>query len=251
MLIGITSTPSDGAMAWTAAKLLIAKLCVASRRTATRIRLGAICLSNSNHFALRLNSNDMKPVTLPPGRARWSTYPAPTGSVTTVNTTGTVRVDSSSGPTLDAPPARMTSGASAASSAECLRISVMLGVAQRVSIRRFCPMPQPNMASPCRNAPRRACHTGSSGDPGPSTPIPLALLRVRHERPYRRAADQRDELAPFHCPMPPVLPKERNSTHGAAALRDFEPVNVADGSWPRKNSGVRLERRNVAKKSRS
>jgi hypothetical protein len=25
----------------------------------------------------------------------------------------------------------------------------------------------------------------------------------------RRAADERDELAPFHCPMPPVLPTER------------------------------------------
>jgi hypothetical protein len=25
----------------------------------------------------------------------------------------------------------------------------------------------------------------------------------------RRAAEQRDELAPFHCPVPPVLPKKR------------------------------------------
>src|SRR5215510_9324095 len=176
---------------WTAAKLLIAKLCVASRRTATRIRLGAICLSNSNHFALRLNSNAMKPVALPPGRARLSTYPAPTGSLTTVNTTGTVRVDSSSGPTPEPPPERMTSGASAASSAECLRISVMLGVAQRVSIRRFCPMPQPNMASPCRNAPRRACHTGSSGNAGRSTP-----MRRMRSRCCARAASGHAAAAP-------------------------------------------------------
>src|SRR5262245_58324343 len=36
------------------------------------------------------------------------------------------------------------------------------------------------------------------------------LLRVRRERPrHRRAAEQRDEFAPFHCPMPPVLPTER------------------------------------------
>jgi hypothetical protein len=27
-----------------------------------------------------------------------------------------------------------------------------------------------------------------------------------------------------------VLPNERNSTQGTAALRDFEPVDVADGS---------------------
>src|SRR5262249_24244118 len=33
-----------------------------------------------------------------------------------------------------------------------------------------------------------------------------ALLRARRERPRRRAAEQRDERAPFHCPMSPVLP---------------------------------------------
>src|SRR5262249_59875995 len=109
----------------------------AAERAATRIRRGAVCLSNSNHFALRLNSNDMKPVALPPGRARLSTYPAPTGSLTTVNTTGTVRVDSNSGPTLEPPPAGMTSGASAANSADGLRISAMLVVAQRFSLRAF------------------------------------------------------------------------------------------------------------------
>src|SRR5262249_34445731 len=44
------------------------------------------------------------------------------------------------------------------------------------------------------------------GDPANS----VDLLRPRYNRPRRRcAADQRDELAPFHCPMPPVLPTER------------------------------------------
>ena len=37
-------------------------------------------------------SNDVKPVMLPPGRARLSTKPAPTGSTTPTNTIGTVRV---------------------------------------------------------------------------------------------------------------------------------------------------------------
>jgi hypothetical protein len=56
------------------------------------------------------------------------------------------------------------------------------------------------------------------------------LLRARRERPRCCcAAKQRDEIAPFHCPVPPVLPNERNSTQGTAALRDFEPVYVADG----------------------
>jgi hypothetical protein len=37
----------------------------------------------------------------------------------------------------------------------------------------------------------------------------LRLLRACRERPRNRAADQRDELASFQCPMPPVLPTER------------------------------------------
>jgi hypothetical protein len=45
---------------------------------------------------------------------------------------------------------------------------------------------------------------------GPESPSPTRLLRARHKRPSRRrAAEQRDELAPFHCPMPPVLPIKR------------------------------------------
>src|SRR5262249_1709828 len=35
------------------------------------------------------------------------------------------------------------------------------------------------------------------------------LLRARSERPCCRTAEQRDELAASHCPMPPVLPTER------------------------------------------
>src|SRR5262245_43427171 len=78
---------------------------------------GATCLSSSNHFPLKLNSVTMKPVTLPPGLARLSTTPRPTGSFMTGNTIGTVRVACHSGPTVEMPWARMTSGASATNSA--------------------------------------------------------------------------------------------------------------------------------------
>ena len=64
------------------------------------------------------------------------------------NTIGTVRVACSIGPKVEAPEARMTSGASAANSAACLRTSAALAVAQRVSISTFWPMVQPNSASP-------------------------------------------------------------------------------------------------------
>src|SRR5262249_3250095 len=65
---------------------------VGSRITAARVTFGAICLSSSNHLPPMPNSYGVNPVTLPPGRARLSTNPAPTGSGTFVNTIGTVRV---------------------------------------------------------------------------------------------------------------------------------------------------------------
>src|SRR5258705_9787171 len=57
------------------------------------------------------------------------------------------------------------------------------------------------------------------------------LLRRCRNRPRRhRAAEQRDELAPVHCPVPPLLPNERNSTRWTAALWDFCPANDRLGS---------------------
>ena len=40
---------------------------------------------------------------------------------------------------------------------------------------------------------------------------------ARRERPCRRAAEQRDEVAALHCSMPPVLPTERIAQHCRAA----------------------------------
>ena len=70
-----------------------------SRITAARVTRGAICLSSSSHFPLMPNSNWVKPVALPPGRARLATKPAPTGSMVCANTIGTVRVACSNGGT--------------------------------------------------------------------------------------------------------------------------------------------------------
>src|SRR6266566_621773 len=60
------------------------------------------------------------------------------------------------------------------------------------------------------------------------------LLRTRREWPRRRAAEHRDELAPFHCPMPPVLPTERIAHRSrdccAAGFRScLWPVRVMNG----------------------
>src|SRR5262249_1970039 len=62
------------------------------RRTATRFTPGAICLRSTSHFPLKLYLKFIKPVVLPPGRARLSTNPAPTGSETVAKTIGRVRV---------------------------------------------------------------------------------------------------------------------------------------------------------------
>src|SRR5262249_53086857 len=42
------------------------------------------------------------------------------------------------------------------------------------------------------------------------------MARARRERSSRRAANQRNELAASHCPMPPVLPTERIAPLGRA-----------------------------------
>src|SRR5262245_66597117 len=60
-----------------------------------------------------LNSRVEKPVALPPGRARLSTKPPPTGSIVVTNTIGTVRLACCKPATIEPAVARMTSGASA------------------------------------------------------------------------------------------------------------------------------------------
>src|SRR5262245_8570605 len=44
----------------------------------------------------------------------------------------------------------------------------------------------------------------------------LALLRVRRERPDRRAAEQPDEQAPLHWPVPPMLSTKKIAHLGTA-----------------------------------
>ena len=90
---------------------------------AARVTPGAISLSSSSHFALMPYSNWINPVALPPGRAKLSTKPAPTGSGTITNTIGIVRVVCSNGAAAALPVARITSGDSATSSAAYLRKS--------------------------------------------------------------------------------------------------------------------------------
>src|SRR5262249_49495284 len=81
-LIGFNSTPNDGAAPWMAPHWPMPEVILGSLITATRVKPGVICLSTSNHFTPMLDSYVVKPVAFPPGRARLSTNPAPTGSGT-------------------------------------------------------------------------------------------------------------------------------------------------------------------------
>jgi len=114
-------------------------------------------------------SNQVKPVALPAGRARLATNPALTGSTTATNTIGIVRVACCNAPTIGLPIARMTSGVSATNSATFLR---MTDAAVIFQIVRGWTQEHSD-----------ALHQ-------------LGLLRARREGPRRRAAKQRDELAP-------------------------------------------------------
>jgi hypothetical protein len=56
-LIALTSTPTDGAKDWITANCPIPAVMAGSRRIAARVTPGAICLSNSSHFPLKVYSN--------------------------------------------------------------------------------------------------------------------------------------------------------------------------------------------------
>ena len=100
----------------------------ASCRTPTCVMLGAISLSNSNHFPLVPYSPVLKPVALLPGRPKLSTNMAATGSVTATNTIGMEGVARCNARTLGLALARMTSGASATNSVAYLEMLLTSGL---------------------------------------------------------------------------------------------------------------------------
>ena len=107
-------------------------------------------------------SKFMNPVMLPPGRERLSTKPAATGSETSTNTIGTVRVAGCNAPTIGVAAAKMTSGARAANSAAYLRISSVLLAAQQ--------------RQPPSGRPRLPHSIGHQ-----TGPAPLGAVRVRRD----------------------------------------------------------------------
>ena len=83
---------------------------------ATRFTFGAISLSMSNSFDPTETSAFVKPVTLPPGCAKLWIKPCSTGSLTSTNTIGTVRLIFNKFDTAPLVLAKTRSGFSASSS---------------------------------------------------------------------------------------------------------------------------------------
>ena len=137
-------------------------------------------------------------MTLPPGRARFATRPAPTGSPAAAKTIGMAEVARLAARVGGVEYVTMTStlrrtNSAAISAARSLRPSV-----QRYSIATVLPSVQP---SSCSRRAKVAAHSLSQGSPAqePDGRQFARLLRPCRERPHRRsAAEQRDELASPH-----------------------------------------------------
>jgi hypothetical protein len=185
------------------------------------------------------------PVMLPPGLARLATSPVATGSKVATNTTG-IRPAAASlaGSTDGVPEAMMISTPRRANSVAAPGICAAL-CAKPYSITKCRPSTSPSSRSPCWNPPMN----DAGGGPTRKKPMRLifpCLLRPRHHRPRRRAAEQRYEIAPFHCRClrysngKDSTPQPRQET---AALRDFNSAYVGSGSWSCKNPrGLRYRR---------
>ena len=169
---------------------------VESRSTATGFTLGEISLSSSSHFPLMPYSNEMKPVTLPPGRARLATKPAPTGSVTVAKTIGKVRSPPSTPPRSSADwPRRRPARKRVIRLRICECGRDQSPPPQRKPICTLRPTAQPNSCRLCRKAALRPVlpHRRGGDAEYADQPHPVGLLRPRHERP-RAAAPPRSVM---------------------------------------------------------
>src|SRR6516164_3627217 len=161
-----------------------------SRSTATRAMRGANSFKSSNDFARRPNSWTENPVTLPPGRARLAIKPPPTGSVAAANSPhargdgaeNDVRRERNQFGCIPAEKFRLASGPA----------NVEADVAADGPAQFLQSLHEGHEAGLSFRILRSERHQHADA------PHPAALLCARRQRPSRRAAEQRDELAPLH-----------------------------------------------------
>src|SRR5438094_203083 len=109
----------------------------------TCVTAGTTSLSSSSDFPNIAYSKKVKPVTLPPGRARLEMKPCPTGSVTSTKTIGIERITCTASERIALPFATMMSGGRPASSVRSPRMRPISPAVQCQSMRRFLPSVQP------------------------------------------------------------------------------------------------------------
>ena len=165
---------------------------------ATTDALGTSSPSSSSRFCPSGPVIKVMPVALPPGRLKLVTNPAATGSSPTTKTIGTVVVAVLAASAAGGAAAAMTATERRIRSAAIAGSFSYWPSANRYSIPMFCPSMKPVSVTPCRNeATRCAVRACDKLLRNPITGI-ARLLRARRQRPRRRAAEKRDELAPLH-----------------------------------------------------
>jgi hypothetical protein len=131
---------------------------------ATRLTDGAMSCTSSSHLLPMAASKLMKPVILPPGRARLCTKPGPIGSDTATKMIGTLSV------VVGVPKVTISSGRRTSNSCSSERRSAR-SLAARMSMRTFWRSIQPSAPSLSVNARRYLAIHASSGSSPSSTPI--------------------------------------------------------------------------------
>ena len=136
------------------------------RRNPTRASLGSASLSTSGLLLFSSLVRLENPVTLPPGRARLATRPAPTGSGTFVITMGMVVVALFAANAGGVDVATIISTLRRTKSAASSGRRSSFCSANRYSMVRFFPSIQPSLVSSCRNASRGPRYRQQCSYPG-------------------------------------------------------------------------------------
>src|SRR5215467_10773278 len=223
--IALNSTPSEGPTAWIAANWPTPSGEAGSRRTTARITPGDSSLSSSSNFAPTPYSNCVKPVALPPGRAKLSTKPAPTGS-------GTCKYDRQGASSLlhrhHGRPASGKDDVRRERNQLCRLLANVGGIGRGpADIELYVAADAPacflQSLLKCPHASLILSIIRNGGHEYADAPHALALLRARRERPRCRcAAEQRDELAPPHS----ITSSARASSVGGTVRTSIRAVRL-------------------------
>ena len=183
-----TSRPSVRAAAWTSPISSAALAIPTLAKIANRRRPGTTsCNSSTRLPAASVNWFD-RPVMLPPGRARLSTTPMPTGSATAANTIGMADVPCFAARIFAVACVTMTSTLSRTNSAMISGERSKRVSAQRYSIATLRPSTQPSSRRRCTNAAvHRLWTEGVFAPKNPMVGSFCRLLRPRRERPRAAA----------------------------------------------------------------